>query len=223
MKNQLNVLSLSEQVYQYLRRQMNLGIFLPGSTINMGELSEQLGISKTPLRDALILLEAEGFVTILPRRGVKVNTLTLLDVKNSYNAIGIIESSIIMDFFDRLNPSHFLRFEELNEKMICDINKEDFKDLFKTNLKFHDIYIDLSDNTFLKKFMIPIKQRLYDFPRQNFIKEWELQNCREHTQLIKLLKQGNLKKAAEILKQKHWSFEYQKSFIEQFHNMGIRN
>jgi DNA-binding GntR family transcriptional regulator len=202
---------------------MNLGLFLPGSTINMGELSEQLGISKTPLRDALILLEAEGFVTILPRRGVKVNTLTLLDIKNSYNAIGIIESSIIMDFFDRLNPSHFLRFEELNEKMISDINKEDFKDLFKTNLKFHDIYIDLSDNTFLKKFMIPIKQRLYDFPRQNFIKEWELQNCREHAQLIKFLKQGNLKKAAEILRQKHWSFEYQKSFIEQFHNMEIRN
>ena len=219
MKTLLNVSPLSEQVYQYLRKQMNLGILLPGSTINMGALSKQLGVSKTPLRDALILLETEGFVTILPRRGVKVNTLTLLDVKYSYNAIAIIESSIIMDFFDRFKPSHFLKFEALNEKMISDISNGEFETLFKTNLKFHDIYIDLSDNVFLKKFMLPIKQRLYDFPGQNFIKEWEIRNCAEHTKLINFLKQGEPERAAGVLKHEHWSFEHQKQYIKQFYNM----
>ncbi len=82
-----------------MRKQMNLGALLPGSTINIGKIAKQLGISKTPLRDALIHLEVEGFVTILPRRGVCVNVLELCDVKNAYNAIGMVEASIVMECF----------------------------------------------------------------------------------------------------------------------------
>lgn len=217
MHNQLNVLSLSEQVYQYLREQMSIGDLFPGSIINIGKISKQLGISKTPLRDALIHLEVEGFVTILPRRGVKVNSLTLSDVKNAYDALSIIEASIIVDFFDRFEQIHFAQLEELHEKMISDVSKENYQDLFQTNLKFHNICVDRSDNTLLKKFMLPVKQKLYDFPKQNFLKEWELRNCMEHEQIIKFLKQGEPEKAGEILKQ-HWSFKYQEKFIKQFYS-----
>ncbi len=80
MTPRLNILSLREQVYEYLRNEMITGGLVPGSTINLNRIAEQLGISKTPLRDALIHLELEGFVTILPRKGVMVNALTLEDV-----------------------------------------------------------------------------------------------------------------------------------------------
>ena len=55
----LNMKSLREQVYDHLREQMNNGELLPSSSINLTEISRQLGISKTPLRDALIQLEAD--------------------------------------------------------------------------------------------------------------------------------------------------------------------
>ena len=66
MNGTLKYVSLSEQVYNYLRMQMNQGEILPGSTINIGEIATQLGISKTPLRDALMQLELEGRVSRLP-------------------------------------------------------------------------------------------------------------------------------------------------------------
>ena len=219
MEDQLNVLSLREQVYIYLRKQMNLGVLLPGSTINIGKIAKQLGISKTPLRDALIHLEIEGFVTILPRRGVCVNVLELCDVKNAYDAIGMVEASIVLDCFDRIEPFHILKLERLNETMILDIEKNDFTRLFNTNLQFHDVYLDTSDNKLIKQFILPIKHRLYDFPRQNYIKEWEIKNCEEHKLFINCLKQGNPEKAAKVLKDAHWSFEYQKKFIKKFYNM----
>ena len=156
MENQLNITSLREQVYAYLRKQMNRGTFIPGSTINIGEIAKQLGISKTPLRDALIHLEIEGFVTVLPRRGVRVNVLELADVKNAYDAIGMVEASIILDCFERIKPSHISKLEKLNGAMISDIKKNDFKQLFKTNLQFHDVYLNVSDNKLLKKFILPI-------------------------------------------------------------------
>lgn len=65
-KGILNLKSLKEQVYEYLRSQMEKGKIRPGSTINMDETSRKLGVSKTPLRDALLQLEMEGFISILP-------------------------------------------------------------------------------------------------------------------------------------------------------------
>ena len=217
MNSGLKFSSLSDQVYAYLRRQMNQGDLLPGSTINIGEIAKQLGISKTPLRDALIHLELEGFVTILPRRGVRVNQLQIEDVKNAYDAIGLVESFIIVECIDKITSAHIKKLETLNVKMIKDIEKNNFSRLFKTNLEFHNVYLDISDNELLKKFIFPIKHRLYDFPRQNYIPEWEMRNCQEHKQFIESLKTGNAVEAASILKDTHWSFDFQKDFIYAFY------
>lgn len=217
MNGELKISSLSEQVYEYLRRQMNRGDLLPGSTINIGEIANQLGISKTPLRDALIHLEIEGFVTILPRRGVQVNILTVDDVKNAYDAVGLVEAFIVEQCIDKISKSEVSKLEKLNLKMISDLEKGSYDKIFETNLQFHHVYLDISDNENLKKFILPIKHRLYDFPRQNYIKEWELRNCKEHEEFIMVLKGGNGKEAARILQDLHWSFEYQKDFIYQFY------
>jgi DNA-binding GntR family transcriptional regulator len=84
--------SLREQVYQYLRAEMQNGRITPGKYLRLNRMSEQLGISKTPLRDAIIRLECEGFVTILPRRGVLMNRMTLQDVKDAYEIVGALEA-----------------------------------------------------------------------------------------------------------------------------------
>ncbi|OEU49742.1 MAG: hypothetical protein BA866_12615 [Desulfobulbaceae bacterium S5133MH15] len=194
MDGELKFASLSEQVYGYLRQQMNYGDLLPGSTINIGEIAKQLGISKTPLKDALIQ-----------------------DVKNAYDSIGLIEAFIVTECIDKIESSHIQRLEELNKKMISDINKNDFSQLFTTNLQFHNVYLDVSENEPLKKFILPIKHRLYDFPRQNYIKEWELRNCEEHNIFINHLQQGSGEEAAKVLKDIHWSFDYQKEFIYTFY------
>lgn len=218
MEGQLTIVSLREQVYAYLRKQMNLGELVPGSTINIGNIAEQLGISKTPLRDALIHLEVEGFVTILPRKGVRVNVLELQDVRHAYDAIGMVEASIVLDGFDRITPAHIHDLENLNRIMIADIREENFDRLFQTNLQFHAVYVDISDNDLLKNFILPIKHRLYDFPRQNYIAEWEMRNCMEHQQFIEFLKQGKPDRAAAVLKDVHWSYDVQEAFIRKFYN-----
>jgi DNA-binding GntR family transcriptional regulator len=217
MNGALKFSSLSDQVYTYLRKQMNQGELLPGSTINIGEIAKQLGISKTPLRDALIHLEIEGFVTILPRRGVQVNKLRMEDVKNAYDAVGLVESFIVQQCIEKISSSHIKQLEQLNKKMVANIKRNDFSTLFQMNLEFHNVYLDISDNDLLKKFILPIKHRLYDFPRQNYIPEWELRNSAEHQLFIDYLKQGNGDAAASLLKDTHWSFDCQKDYIYSFY------
>lgn len=220
MKPRLNVLSLREQVYEYLRHEMVNGGLVPGSAINLNKIANQLGISKTPLRDALIHLEIEGFVTILPRRGVMVNELGLKDIKDAYNTIGIIEAAIVEDCFSRITEDHISRLEALNQELREDILRDDFSQLFQDNLAFHNVVNDLSDNPLLGNIIFPIKHRLYDFQGQSYLAEWELRNCDEHDRYIQFLKEGKPGEAAGILKDVHWSYQVQESYIRRFYKVS---
>ncbi len=219
MNTPLKVSSLRQQVYDYLRNEMLNGGLTPGSTINLAKIAQQLGISKTPLRDALIHLELEGFVTILPRRGVRVNTLELPDVKKAYDTVSIIEGAIIMDCFHKIQDHHIEELKLLNQKMMQDIQRNNFSHLFKTNLAFHNIFVELSDNSLLKEFILPIKYRLYDFQRHHYLADWEMRNCKEHDEFIQAIEAGDAQKAAGIMKDVHWSYQVQQQFIKQFYAM----
>lgn len=213
----LDVRSLREQIYEYLRSEMHHGNLLPGSFIKISELSEKLGISKTPLRDAIIQLESEGLVTILPRRGVLVNKLSIRDIENMLEIAGALESAVILSVFDKFESSHIAEMTRLNKEMISAIRREDFERYYKLNIAFHNVFLDLSENTALKKILMPLKQRLYDFPRRTYIKEWELINCQEHSKLIEHINKGERSQAASLMQDSHWSFKAYEKFIRQFY------
>ena len=127
----LNMQSLREQLYQYLRNEMESGNLAPGMTINLNGISKELGISKTPLRDALIQLEAEGFVDILPRRGVIVRKLTLQEVKDFYEIIGALEAVVVTDIFDLIQPRHIDALGQLNEKQRTAYREQNFERYYR--------------------------------------------------------------------------------------------
>lgn len=214
----LNVKSLKEQVYEYLREQMRHGHILPGSAIDMEETSKKLGVSKTPLRDALLQLEMEDFVTILPRRMIVVNALTEQDIRNYYEIIGPLESMALLKAFDRMRPSDIDRMQALNRDMAEALAKGDFDTYYDRNLAFHNVFLDLCGNGSLIKIVNNLKKRLYDFPRvPGFVKEWEEASIGEHQALIDLLRAGRGRDAANHVRDVHWSFEVQERFIRRYY------
>jgi DNA-binding GntR family transcriptional regulator len=215
--NMLNTKSLREQVYEYLRDQIQSQKLLPGATINPNEISKQLGISKTPLRDAIIQLEIEGFVTILPRRGVTVKKLTLQEIKDSYEIVGALEASVVLNEFDKITQSHISQMEKLNADQKAALEKKNYEKYYRLNLDFHNIFNSLSDNKTLMQLIMPFKQRLYDFPRRGYIREWEMNNCDEHNQFIELVKNKDRMGAANLMRDVHWSYAVQEKYILQFY------
>lgn len=223
----LDVRSLREQLYDYIRNEIQNGQLIPGALINLNEISERLGISKTPLRDALIQLECEGFVTILPRRGVMVNKLTLDEIQNVLEIVGSLESTVIASVFDHIEVSHLDEMKRLNQQMRKLVQKKSFKDAFdqryyQLNIAFHDVFLNLSHNNFLHRIIMPIKQRLYDFPRLSYIREWELINCDEHDQLIQFVRNGERQKAVRLWRDSHWSFKAHERYIREFYSQGSK-
>ena len=214
----LNVKSLKEQVYEYLREQMRKGEILPGSAIDMEETSKKLGVSKTPLRDALLQLEMEDFVTIRPRRMVVVNSLTEKDIRNYYEIIGALESMALLKAFDRLKPSDIEGMQALNDAMREAIAANDFDAYYEKNLAFHNIFLCHCGNDSLIKLVNNMKKRLYDFPRaKGFVKEWEESSILEHQALIDLVRSGRSQAAANHIRDIHWSFKVQEEFVRKYY------
>lgn len=210
---------LREKVYSFIRKEMQSGKLLPGQSINMEETSRRLGISKTPLRDALIQLESDGFIKIMPRRGFRIKQLQIKDIKNLYTVIGALEATTVADVFDKIGPLHVSKMEKLNAEMITAVHEGDFQAYYRKNLSFHNVFLSLSGNTELLKVITPMKQRLYDFPRRGYIREWELNNCTEHQHFTDFIKKGDPQAAAKVMKDIHWSFAVQEKFIRKFYSL----
>ncbi len=214
----LNLKSLREQVYDYLREAMNGGSLAPGATIDLKDLGRRLGVSRTPLRDALLQLETEGFVTILPRRGCVVRRLTLEDVRDLYQMLGALEASVIRAAARRITPAVVSDMRSENVEMKAALEAGDFDRYYAANLRFHDRYLDLSDNRPLVRWVRIMKQRLYDFPRRTgYVKEWEIASTAEHDALLGHLTAGDVPAAADHIRDVHWSYEVQRRFIERYY------
>ena len=217
-ESQFTLKSLREQVYDYLRVQMNEGKIRPGSFLNLNDISRELGMSRTPLRDALFQLEAEGFITIFPRRGVVVNALTLEKIRNIYEMLGALESATLLFVAVRFRDGDAEAMEKLNQQMAKALEQNNFSLFYEDNLKFHNTYLDLSDNQEMLHAIKIRKERLYDFPRNKaFVKEWELHSVVEHQTMVDLLKEHDFNGAADFIRDVHWSFSVQERFIRKYY------
>lgn len=210
--------TLREQVYTYLKRKLNDGSMKPGAFLDLNALGEDLGLSRTPLRDALLRLEAEGFITIHARRGVVVNALDIHTIRNSYQILGSLEAAAIQEAAAAFSPEDAGRMLALNERMRESLSRNDFDDYYEANLAFHDVYLSMSANTELRRMVKILKERLYDFPRlEGYLSQWELASTEEHEELARRLLSASFESAASFARDVHWSFDVQERFIMDYY------
>jgi len=110
--------SLREEVYAHLREEMSRGVLLPGAFLDVNQLAQRLQVSRTPLREALLHLETQGFVTVLPRKGFRLNALSMDDIRHFFEIIGALEAATVMRFGHGLGPADIARMRELNAAMM---------------------------------------------------------------------------------------------------------
>ncbi len=212
---------LRERVYGKLKELLNAGKLKPGAFLDLSAIGKELGLSRTPLRDALIRLEIEGFVRIYPRRGVMVRSLDLPTIKGIYEQIGALESAVVWNMGPKFTAEDAARMREYNEEAQAALDRDDFSGYYQANLAFHGVYLGLSDNAELVRSVEILKERLYDFPRRSgFVKEWELVSLREHGELLALLDRRDFAAASDWVRDVHWSYESQERFIKRYYSEG---
>ncbi len=205
--------SLRDQVYEILSEKLHKGELLPGSIIDQKKICKDLEISRTPLNNALIRLDAEGIVTIHPRSRVTVNKLEEEDIEYLYGIIGTIESTLITKGFERYTSDILDQMDALNRQMRHHIREGDLGSYGLLHYQFHGFFIKTAPNLFAERILRPIKNRLWDFPQKSFAQQWYLDACTEHETIVNAIRGKDPDKAASCLKDVHWNFEYNKKHI----------
>ena len=213
--------ALYEEVAELLRQRIYNRELEPGTWIDELKIAVDYGISRTPLREALLHLESQGFVTILPRRGFKLNELTLDDIRHFYEIIGALEAAALRAVGYNLGPADFARMRTLDAAMTEAVAARDFDRYYEANLAFHDVYLQRSDNARLVAHVHLLKRRLYDWPRrETMMQAWEQHSVVEHEEFLALLERGNIEAAADHVQHVHWSFTMQERYIRAYYFAG---
>lgn len=209
---------LRERVYGKLKELLNEGVIRPGAFLDLSAIGRDLGLSRTPLRDALIRLEIEGFVRIYPRRGVMVRALDLPTIRKIYELIGALESFALLSLAGSFRDEDAEAMAERNREAREALDRDDFAAYYRANLAFHGVYLALCDNDELLGQLSILKERLYDFPRRaGFVPEWERMGVGEHDELRTLLERRDFAAASIHIRDVHWSWAHNERFIRRYY------
>lgn len=139
---------LREKIADRIRADIIKGYYKDGERLVEPKLAETLGISRTPIREALRQLEGEGFIDIVPRKGAVVKELTLKDINDLYAIKANLEGLAARQATGHISDKDIERLKGINEKFyqISSKNKNVIEEYLKYNIDFHDIFIKASNN-----------------------------------------------------------------------------
>ena len=199
---------LRTQVYEYLREELKTERLKSGMFISINNLAEKLGITRTPLRDALLQLQAEGFVTFLPQRGIKINKLSQRDIEDIYEMLGALDSRALLSVVDKMGTREIKTLKKINEEMKRNISDEKFNRYWDLNTEFHNTYLKLSSNKPLLNQINILRQRLFEFGKKDWSMKMKEFNYKEHLVMIKLIEEKEAVKAADYMRDVHCVINY---------------
>lgn len=140
----------------YIKEQIITCQMPPGSAIQVDEIASHLNISKTPVREAVLELQYENYVTVIPRKKTVVSKISLQDLKDIYDARALAEihiiSSLTPEFVANNRDILLLLKEQWDSIDIEDQSRENYLSFLKADLHFHRSLIQLSTNPHLIRF-----------------------------------------------------------------------
>lgn len=193
--------NLSKKAYKYLLTEILKNNFKMGDPISEVKIAKELQISRSPVREAIRQLEAEGIVKNLSSRGTFVAEFTIQDIYELFELRKIFEIQALKDSFPRLNSDVLKEMKNKIEKLnIKEIQPEKF---YKIDAEFHSLFINLCGNTRLISFYNQLIKQL-DIVRRISAKNpkhFEVSK-KFHLQILDALIDQNKEKAIVVL-QKH--------------------
>lgn len=202
MESKIQRTFVRQEAYVKLRNWILDGTLAPGAQLRDKELAEQLGVSRTPIREALLRLEDEGLVKTKPNRSTLVSPIDFHNAFHLYSIVWTLESLALSQAFGSITDEHIKLMIDANDRFLHVMKAKDRFSALEVDYDFHNIYIRLSGNQVIEKIIDEIKAKLkrldlYYFDKiKNAIFSYD-----EHKKIIEALKQKNLPLAMEAVEQ----------------------
>lgn len=160
MENKIQRTFVRQEAYVKLLNWILDGTLAPGSQLKDKELAAQLGVSRTPVREALLRLEDEGLVKTKPNSSTLVSSIDFHDAFHLYSIVWTLECLALSQAFGSITEKHIQNMAEANERFLKKMKAEDRLSALEADYAFHSIYVKLSNNQELEKIISELKTKL---------------------------------------------------------------
>ena len=188
--------SLKQIVYEDLKRLIVTCEVMPGTHLTEEALCERLKASRTPVRDAVSRLEQEQLLTIHPKKGIFVNTVSLANVSELFEARLRIEPYAVRYYGNRIDDSVYAEciayFSVPHSRSKVQYLKDD---------EFHQMFINASQNRYLAMFYNTVKDQVMRYRVLSALDERLLQTNLEHCEVASQCLRGNWAQAAQVMRE----------------------
>lgn len=142
----MKIKSSSEQIYDYIVRQIEIGHLEPGVRLSEAELMETFNVSRTPIREALIRLSSDGIIKNDNRKGFFVKGFSRQDVLENYFIIACLDAYAASLALGRLTEEDMNKMDAIVKRLQISIDQQDYEQYHDEQMAFHNIYFNRCGN-----------------------------------------------------------------------------
>jgi DNA-binding GntR family transcriptional regulator len=192
--------ALHEQVAQRLRQMLVESRIAPGAKLNERELAESLQVSRTPLREAIKMLAAEGLVELLPNRGAIAISLSETDVRNTFEVMAGLEALSGGLAAQRITDGELAEIRAMHYEMMAAFTRRDLSNYYRINAQIHSAINAAAKNPVLSATYNQVNARLQAlrFRSNRDDEKWD-RAAREHEKMIDALAARDAAAMRELL------------------------
>lgn len=158
-----NYKPLRDIVYDYMKNAIIAGEFKPGERLMEVQLAEKLGVSRTPIREAIRKLELDGLVVMVPRKGAYVSDLSTKDLLNVFEIRECLEGLAASLAADRITDSELENLKNMLEEFHRGVLENDIVKMIKYDAEFHNCIFNASRNDKLVQIMNNLEEYIHRF------------------------------------------------------------
>jgi len=188
---------LRDDVYRRLRDAIVDGTFTPGEQLRDGELADWLGVSRTPVREALLRLGSSGLVVALPGRSTTVSAIDARAVRDARDVIAAMHELAVREMAGRLSEDDVDRMRDANRRFAAAIASGDVGAALDSDEELHRIPVAALGNHALEAVLEQFEPVVRRAERLRFSRDGHL-SVELHEQLIELLAAGDVQRAASV-------------------------
>ena len=194
--------ALYQEVADRLRQQIFSRTLEPGAWIDEMKLSEEYGISRTPLREALKVLAVEGLVTMKVRRGAYVTEMSRDDVTQVYRLLALLESDAAGVVARSASPAQIASLRQMHERLEKQVRQRDA--FFATNEAFHMTLLAFAGNRWCEQIVADLRKVMKLNRHHSLLKQGRIgESLAEHRALMRALDARDAKRATQLMR-KHF-------------------
>ena len=207
---------LRDVVFKTLRKAILRGDLAPGERLMEIHLAERMGVSRTPIREAIRMLELEGLVTMVPRKGETVAKITMTGLKDVLEVRVALHKLAIELACDRITKKQLENLKMAKEHFEKTVKCGDIVAIAEADVQFHDIIVEAANNQKLAQMVNNLSEQVYRY-RYECVKDKNIhpELIREHGEMYDSLVSRDKKRAADIV-QTH-IHKQEKSIVAKLH------